>query len=117
MPWIDIAQDYPGGADDRVTKEVTLADGSVIRLDYHGWFDAATAFEHTEERFVRLVDDAVVDEERILRSPATRQYERDEIGALHERAGFGEVQWLSGFTRTKATPGDRIVTTLARRLP
>ena len=117
MPWIDIAQDYPGGTDDRATREVALPDGSVIRLEYHGWFDPATALEHTDERFSRIVDGVVVEEERILRSPATRQYERDGIRTLHERAGFGEVQWLSGFTRAKAKPGDRVVTTLARRLP
>jgi SAM-dependent methyltransferase len=117
MPWIDIAQDYPGGADDRATKEVTLPDDSVIRLEYHGWFDPATALEHTDERFERLVDGVVVEKERILRSPATRQYERDEIRTLHEAAGFGDLQWLSGFTRRAAEPGDRIVTTLARHLP
>jgi SAM-dependent methyltransferase len=116
MPWIDIAQDYPGGADDRATKEVALPDGSVIRLEYLGWFDPRTSLEHTDERFSRQVDGVVVEEERILRSPATRQYERDGIRTLHEAAGFGEVQWLSGFTRTKAKRGDRIVTTLARRL-
>jgi SAM-dependent methyltransferase len=117
MPWIDIAHDYPGGADDRATREVTLSDSSVIRLEYHGWFDPATALEHTDERFARLVDGVIVEEERILRRPATRQYERDEIRAVHEAAGFGEVRWLSGFTRRAAEPGDRIVTTLARRLP
>jgi SAM-dependent methyltransferase len=117
MPWIDVARDYPDGADDRATKEVTLPDGSVIRLEYRGWYDPATALEHTEERYERLVDGAVVEEERILRSPATRQYERDGIRTLHETAGFEDVQWLSGFTRKPALPGDRIVTTLARRRP
>lgn len=117
MPWIDIAQDYPGGADDRASKEATLADGSVIRLEYRGWFDPATALEHTDERYERLVDGVVVEQERILRSPATPQYERDEIRTLHEEAGLADVVWLSGFTRAAALPGDRIVTTLARRLP
>jgi SAM-dependent methyltransferase len=117
MPWIDIAQDYPAGAEDRATKEVTLRDGSVIRLEYRGWFDPATALEHTDERYERLVDGAVVEKERILRSPATRQYERDGIRTLHEAAGFGDVQWLSGFARKPALPGARIVTTLARRRP
>jgi SAM-dependent methyltransferase len=116
MPWIDIAQDYPGGAEDRATKEVALPDGSVVRLEYHGWFDAATSLEHTDERYERVVDGVVVERERILRSPATRQYEPDEIRDLHEDAGFAEVLWLSGFTRAAALPGDRIVTTLARRL-
>jgi SAM-dependent methyltransferase len=115
MPWIDIAQDYAGGTEDRATKEASLPDGSVIRLKYHGWFDPATGLEHTDERFEWLVDGVVVEQERILRSPATRQYERDEIGSLHAEVGFAEPRWLSGFTRTAAAPGDRIVTTLARR--
>jgi ubiquinone/menaquinone biosynthesis C-methylase UbiE len=115
MPWIDISQDYPGGADDRRTTETTEPDGSILRLMYHGWFDAATGLEHTDERFVRLIDGTVVEDERIVRSPATRQYDRESIRGLHEAAGFDEVEWLSGFTRGPAMPDDRIVTTLARR--
>jgi ubiquinone/menaquinone biosynthesis C-methylase UbiE len=115
MPWIDISQDYPGGADDRRTTETTEPDGTVLRLTYHGWFDAATGLEHTDERFVRLIDGTVVEDERIVRSPATRQYDRESIQRLHEAAGFDEVEWLSGFTRGAAKPDDRIVTTLARR--
>jgi ubiquinone/menaquinone biosynthesis C-methylase UbiE len=116
MPWVDIAQDYPGGVADRRTKEVIEPDGSVLRLTYHGWFDPATGLEHTDERFVRLIDGTVAEEERILRSPATRHYDREAIRRLHREAGFGDVQWLSGFTRGAALPDDRIVTTLARRL-
>ena len=116
MPWIDIAKDYPGGVDDRATKEVAMPDGSVIRLDYRGWFDPATALEHTDERYERLVGGTVVERERILRSPATRQYDRDAIRTLHDAAGLGDLRWLSGFSRVPALPGDRIVTTLARRM-
>jgi SAM-dependent methyltransferase len=115
MPWIDIAQDYPGGSVDEGTKEATLPDGSVIRLTYRGWFDPERRLEHTDDRYERLVDGRVVEEERNLRSPATRQYERETIQSLHEAAGFADLEWLSGFTRTAALPGDRVVTTLARR--
>jgi len=115
MPWIDIGQDYPGGADDRRTTELTEPDGSVLRLTYHGSFDPATGLEHTDERFVRLIDGAVVEDERIVRSPATRHYDRASIRSLHEAAGLDEVEWLSDFSRQAAMPDDRIVTTLARR--
>ena len=115
MPWIDISQDYPGGADDRRTTETTEPDGSILRLTYHGWFDAATGLEHTDEQFVRLIDGTVVEDERIVRSPATRHYDRESIRGLHEAAGFDELDWLSGFTRQPASPDDRVVTTLARR--
>ena len=116
MPWIDIGKDYPGGAEDRRTREITEPDGAILRLTYRGWFDPATGLEHTDERFVRLIDGDVVEDEHILRSPATRQYDREAIRSLHEETGFGVSEWLSGFTRRPASPDDRIVTTLARRL-
>ena len=115
MPWIDIAQDYPNSATDAGTKEVTLADRSIIRLTYVGRFEPATGLEHTDELFERLIDGKVVESERTVRSPATRNYDRSTIQRLHATAGFGELRWLSGFTRDAARPDDRIVTTLARR--
>ena len=115
MPWIDIVHDYPGGATDRGAKEATLSDGSIIRLEYRGWFDPWEGLEHTEERFERLVDGNVVEEERIARSPATRQYDQEAIQMLHDEAGLEILHWLSGFTREAAKPGDRVVTTMARR--
>ena len=117
MPWIDIAQDYPGGAIVARTQEVTLHNGSVIRLTAQGRFEPATGLEHTDELFERLVSGRVVERERTVRSPATRQYDRATIQDLHSMAGFGDLRWLSGFTRDAARPGDRIVTTLARRRP
>ncbi len=113
MPWIDLAQDYPGGAVVGDTREVALPDGSVIRVASSGWFDPATGLEHTDERYERLIERVVVEQERIVRSPATRQYDRDTILRLHETAGFREVAWLSGFTRSVALADDRVVTTLA----
>jgi SAM-dependent methyltransferase len=114
MPWIDLAGDYPGGAAVDQTREVTLPDGSVIRVTTSGWFDPAIGLEHTDERFERLIDGKVVAQERIVRSPATRQYDREAIRSLHDTAGFRDLVWLSGFTRSVALPDDRIVTTLAR---
>jgi len=115
MPWIDLARDYPGGATEARTREATLQDDSVLRQTSRGWFDPATGLEHTDELFERLVDGQVVEQERTVRSPATRQYDRAMIERLHEQAGLGELQWLSEFTRDPARPDDRIVTTLARR--
>lgn len=115
MPWIDVAQDYPGGAVVDDAREVALPDGSVIRVTSSGWFDPATGLEHTDEHFERLIDGDVVEQERIVRSPATRQYDREAIRRLHEASGFRDLAWLSGFTRSAALPDDRVVTTLARR--
>jgi SAM-dependent methyltransferase len=115
MPWIDLAKDYPGGVIVDEAKEVALPDGSVIRVASSGWFDPATGLEHTDERYERLIEGAVVEQERIVRSPATRQYDREAIRRLHEAAGFRDLTWLSGFTRSVARPDDRVVTTVARR--
>jgi len=60
-------------------------------------------------------DGVVVARERKLRSPGVQHYERAAIAALHAVAGLVELRFLSGFTRVPAAPGDRIVTTLARR--
>ena len=114
MPWIDLAQDYPGGASVDDMREVALADGSLIRVSSSGWFDPATGLEHTAERYERLIDGEVVEQERIVRSPATRQYDRDAIRSLHEATGFRDLAFLSGFTRSAALVDDRVVTTLAR---
>ena len=103
------------GPSSNEAKEVALPDGSVIRVASSGWFDPATGLEHTDERYERLIEGAVVEQERIVRSPATRQYDREAIRGLHDAAGFRDLTWLSGFTRSVALPDDRVVTTLARR--
>jgi SAM-dependent methyltransferase len=115
MPWIDIALDHPDGAEERFTEEATLPDGSTIRRTFVGTFDPVSGFESTDDRYERLRDGVVVDEQRIVRAPATRHYERDEILALHAAAGLEALRVVSGFTMSPARPGDRIVTTLARR--
>jgi SAM-dependent methyltransferase len=114
MPWIDLSQDHPGGVATEDSNEVTLPDGSVIRVASSARFDPATGLEHTDERYERLIEGEVVEHERIVRSPATRQYDRQAIRSLHAAAGFRDVAWLSGFTRSVALPDDRVVTTLAR---
>jgi hypothetical protein len=115
MPWIDIPKDYPDGGDDVFERERTLPDGSVIRRSYRGWYDPVAGFEHTDDRYELLRDGVVVVQERKLRSPAVRQYDREAIVALHQAAGFGELHFLSEFTRDPARADDRIVTTRARR--
>jgi SAM-dependent methyltransferase len=115
MPWIDVAQDHPGGAEDRFEKEALLSDGSTIRRTYRGWYDPTTELEHTDDLYERIVDGIVVERERQVRSPATRHYSTPAITALHEAAGFGDVRFLSGFSDEPMQPSDRIVTTLAKR--
>ena len=77
MPWIDIPQDYPDGGEDVFQRERTLADGALIRRSYRAWYDASTGLEHTDDRYELVRDGVVVAQERKLRSPAVRQYDRD----------------------------------------
>lgn len=114
MPWIDLAQDHPDGADDVFEDEATLPDGSVIRRWCRSWYDPATELESTDDRYQLLRDGRVVAEERKVREPAVRGYSRAAIEALHGAAGFEPASFLAGFTREPARGDERIVTSVAR---
>jgi hypothetical protein len=115
MPWIDLAQDHPGGADDVFEDEATLSDGSVIRRWCRSWYDPNTQLESTDDRYQLLRDGRVVAEERKIREPAVRGYTRPAIAELHGVAGFEPPTVLAEFTRQPARGGERIVTSVARR--
>ena len=115
MPWIDIPKDYPDGGADVFERERALRDGSVIRRSYRGWYDPVAGLEHTDDRYELVRDGVVVNEERKVRSPAVRQYDRAAITALHAAAGLVDLRFMSEFTREPARPEDRISTTMARR--
>jgi hypothetical protein len=115
MPWIDLAQDHPDGADDVFEDEATLPDGSVIRRWCRSWYDPATGLESTDDRYQLLRDGHMVAEERKVREPAVRGYSHAAIEALHRGAGFDPPTFLSEFTREPARGDERIVTSVARR--
>lgn len=115
MPWIDLAQDHPNGADDVFTREAALPDGSVIRRWCRSWYDAATELESTDDRYQLLRDGRLVAEERKVREPAVRGYTRLAIESLHREAGFEPPTFLAEFTREPARGDERIVTSVARR--
>ena len=115
MPWIDLEQDHPDGADDVFEDEATLPDGSVIRRWCRSWYDPATRLESTDDRYQLLRDGNVVAEERKVREPAVRGYARGAIEELHRGAGFAPPTFLSEFTREPARGDERIVTSVARR--
>lgn len=96
-------------------RSALLPDGTLIRRSYRAWFDAAAGLEHTDDQYELVRDGMVVERDRKVRSPAVRHYDRPDIIALHQRAGFQDVRFLSEFTWDVARPGDRIVTTLATR--
>jgi len=115
MPWIDLAADHPGSADDVFEQEATLPDGSVIRRRCRAWYDPGTGLESTDDRYELLRDGRVVAEERKVRDPAVRGYPRSAIEGLHTAAGFEPPTFLSEFSREPARGDERIVTSVARR--
>ncbi len=115
MPWIDLAADHPGGADDVFEQEATLPDGSVIRRRCRAWYDPGTGLESTDDRYALLREGRVVAAERKVRDPAVRGYSRSAIEELHEAAGFEPPTFLAEFTREPAGGGERIMTSVARR--
>lgn len=115
MPWIDIAADHPGGADDVFEQEAALPDGSVIRRRCRAWYDPGTGLESTDDRYELLREGRVVAEERKVRDPAVRNYSRSAIEAFHAAAGFEPPVFLAEFSREPARGDERIVTSVARR--
>jgi SAM-dependent methyltransferase len=113
MAWLDLAKDHPGGVDESFVQEVELDDGSVMRRTFRGWFDPSTGLEHTDDLYERLRDGVVVDSQHQVRSPATRNYTRAEIVALHEDAGFRRPQFLSR-TGGASAEEDRVTITVAQ---
>lgn len=111
MPFIVMDAAY----DETRVREADLGDGSVVRRTARAWYDPATQFEHTDDRYEVLRGGEVVRAERKVRSPATRAYRREQLEALYEDAGFLDLEWCSGFTRAPAAAEDEVLTVLARR--
>jgi SAM-dependent methyltransferase len=114
MTWIDLSLDYPDGAEDRFVKEAPMTDGTTIRRTFHGWFDSAAGLENTDDRYERLQDGNVIERERQVRSPATRNYLWAAIADIHRVAGFDSLRFMS-LAMDAAKSDDRVTMTIARR--
>ncbi len=117
MSWIDLAADHPGGADDVSEDVATLPDGSVVERRLRASYDPVAGLESTDDHYRLLRQGVLVREQRIVRSPAVRQYTWPAIHEVHAAGGFVVTELLSGFERVPARPGDRVVTSIARPLP
>ncbi len=103
--------------DETSTREATLDDGSIIRKTLRSVWDPRTQLESTDELFEVLRDGALVRTERHRRDSATRGYRPEQVRALLTDAGFGGIEWYSGFSREPARPADELYTVVARRRP
>lgn len=91
--------------------EVTRpSDGATVRRISRSRYDPQNQLEHTETIFQVLVAGDLVDEERFVRSPATRWYTLDEAVELYREAGFQRNLAYSGFTREPYSDGDELFT-------
>ncbi len=111
MPFLVMAEAY----EEHWTKEAILPDGTTVRRTANAWYDPATQLERTDDLYDVVREGEVVRSERHVRSPATRAYTRSQAVALHEAAGFVDVEVLSNFTREPTKPDDWVFTVVARR--
>jgi len=91
------------------------SDGVVYRRVSISRIDPVARMEHTEDRYEKIRDGAVVASEVHKRSPATRSYTQAQARTLFESAGFTTVEILRGFTGEPAGPEDLLFTVRAIR--
>ena len=89
-------------------------DGVIVRSWTREWQEPEQQCWNVEQRFEIVADGKVIAEETHRRSPDGWWYTQDQARALFASAGFdsGAVHLHSGFSRTPATPDDRLFTGL-----
>ncbi len=96
---------------------VRAEDGVTFRRVSHVRYDPASSLEHTDDLYQRIVNGAVVQEERHVRSPATRSYTQSEAVALFQVAGLTGIELYHEFTWEPARPEDALFTLVGRKAP
>jgi SAM-dependent methyltransferase len=89
-----------------VFEKIRSDDGATVRRQSRSRFSPAEQLWHTEDRYEIVLDGAVLASEDHQRSPAGRWYTQAQATQLYQDAGFHDVQRLSGFTHTPASPED-----------
>lgn len=97
------------------TAEAPLEDGSTVRRTAREAFDPGRRVESTDDLYEVFRDGEVIRSERHVRNQATLAWTRDELREALEAHGFGDLEFLSGFTREPHTAADEVFTVLARR--
>ncbi len=90
-------------------------DGTVFRKWSRARYDPVAQFEHTEDRYDKLVNGRVITQEHHLRSPATRWYTQDQAAELYRQAGFKQVEVLHGFSMEPVMEADTLFTVVGVR--
>jgi SAM-dependent methyltransferase len=106
MPFMTLWEEGGPLESEAVSEAVRPRDGALLRRTARTRFDPETCLEHTDDRYEVVVNGRVVEDERHVRSPATRSYTQREARALYQEAGFGQLEVFSGFTSEPAGPDD-----------
>jgi SAM-dependent methyltransferase len=110
MPFLVMDRAY----DERLTKEATLEDGSLVRRTSVSTFDPAVGVEATDDLYEVFGDGELVRTEHFVRPRATRAYTRDQAREAYEQAGFVDLEWGADFT-FEDRPTDWVFTIVGRR--
>ena len=78
-------------------------------------FDPETQLEHNEDRYEVIKDGVTIASEYHIKSPATREYTRQQAIELYSRAGFVDITIYQGFTRLPAVEDDPIFSIVGKR--
>jgi SAM-dependent methyltransferase len=97
------------------TAEAPLEDGSTVRRTARATFDPLRRIESTDDVYEVFRNGELIRSERHVRDKATLAWTPDELRDALEASGFGQLEFLSGFTREPHKPDDEIFTVLARR--
>jgi hypothetical protein len=91
------------------------SDGAKFRRVGKSRYDPESECEHTEDLYQMIVDDKVVAEETLRRSPATRSYNQSQARAIFERAGFRNITLTSKFTFEPVKPDDTMFVVVGQK--
>ena len=111
MPIIVLTEAY----DRAWTAEAALEDGSTVRRTAREVFDPARRNESTDDLYEIFRDGQLVRSDRHVRDRATLAWTPQELRDALVAHGFGDLEFLSGFTRRPHEPADEVFTVLARR--
>lgn len=96
-------------------EEVRTGDGVTLRRWSYSRFDPDTQLEHTQDRYEVIEDGKVIAEELHERSPATREYTRQQAEDLYQQAGFTHLVVYKGFTHEPAADEEELFTLTGRK--
>lgn len=91
------------------------SDGAVIKRWSYSRYDPDTQLEHTEDRYEVTRDGEVLSTEHHVRSPATREYTRQQAIDSYNAAGFADISVYKGFTFHPAAADEEIFTVTGKK--